>query len=103
MVCLVVFPATFVGPGDEARQREGGGVGTWTRPSHRKFLLRKVKDEGSAANPDVAPRLIDGRVMVPVRWVAEALGADVQWDAESRQVTVLRSPDAIPTSWTGKS
>lgn len=38
--------------------------------------------------PDVPPQLINGRTMVPIRWVAEALGADVQWDAGKRQVKI---------------
>lgn len=38
--------------------------------------------------PDVPPEIINGRTMVPLRWVAEALGANVQWDAGKRQVRV---------------
>lgn len=38
--------------------------------------------------PDVAPRLIDGRTMVPVRALAEALGARVTWDGATSTVSV---------------
>jgi hypothetical protein len=38
---------------------------------------------------DVAPEIVEpGRVMIPYRWVAFALGADVSWSEEKQQVTV---------------
>jgi hypothetical protein len=38
---------------------------------------------------DVAPELVDpGRTMLPVRWVAQALGCSVEWDEATRTVTV---------------
>ncbi|MBC7324447.1 MAG: copper amine oxidase N-terminal domain-containing protein [Moorella sp. (in: Bacteria)] len=46
---------------------------------------------GREIQPDVPPQLIGGRTMVPVRWVAEALGADVQWDEAKRAVVVNSS------------
>jgi len=48
---------------------------------------------GREISPDVAPQLADGRTLVPIRWVAEALGADVQWDAKNRLVTINQPPD----------
>ena len=35
---------------------------------------------------DVPPQIIGGRTMVPLRFVGDALGADVTWNGESRQV-----------------
>ena len=35
---------------------------------------------------DVPPRIVDGRTMVPLRFIGEALGAEVDWNGESRQV-----------------
>ncbi|ACX51899.1 copper amine oxidase domain protein [Ammonifex degensii KC4] len=37
---------------------------------------------------DVTPVLLDGRVMLPARWVAEAFGATVVWNPWNQQVTV---------------
>ncbi|MDD4766216.1 MAG: copper amine oxidase N-terminal domain-containing protein [Desulfotomaculaceae bacterium] len=38
---------------------------------------------------DVAPQIIEpGRTMLPVRWVAEALGATVTWDAATQTATL---------------
>ncbi|MBC7334817.1 MAG: copper amine oxidase N-terminal domain-containing protein, partial [Clostridia bacterium] len=46
---------------------------------------------GREIQPEVPPQLVNGRTMVPLRWVAEALGADVQWDAANRAVVVNSS------------
>lgn len=35
---------------------------------------------------DVAPYVLDGRTMLPARWVAEPLGATVTWDETTQQV-----------------
>ena len=35
---------------------------------------------------DVPPSIVDGRTMVPLRFIGEVLGADVDWNGESRQV-----------------
>ena len=37
---------------------------------------------------DVAPSIINGRTMVPVRFVSEELGFNVSWDGENQIVTV---------------
>lgn len=64
------------------------------------FLVAALATVGFAANsiklivngqeikPDVPPQIINGRTMVPVRWIAEALGADVKWDEENKTVWV---------------
>ena len=38
---------------------------------------------------DVAPIIKESRTLLPIRYVAEALGADVQWDAVERKVTII--------------
>jgi len=43
---------------------------------------------GVAMNMDVAPALIANRTLVPVRWVATALGVPVVWDGVAQTVTV---------------
>lgn len=40
--------------------------------------------EGEAVAFEVAPQIIDGRAMVPIRAIFEALGASVSWEEESR-------------------
>lgn len=48
----------------------------------------KLFVNGQEIKPDVPPQLINGRTMVPIRWFAEALGADVQWDEQNNAVNI---------------
>lgn len=43
---------------------------------------------GKTVETDVPAQIIDGRTFTPSRFVAEALGADVDWDNETKTVTV---------------
>ncbi len=43
---------------------------------------------GNAFNMEVAPKIINDRTMVPVRAIAEALGASVAWDDAERTVNI---------------
>ncbi|ATW28633.1 hypothetical protein DCMF_15335 [Candidatus Formimonas warabiya] len=38
---------------------------------------------------DVAPLLVSGRILLPLRFVGEALGVDFAWDQQSKTVTYL--------------
>jgi hypothetical protein len=49
---------------------------------------------------DVPPLVIDGRTLVPTRFIAEHLGAQVNWDPKRRLVTV-RSGAAPPQTGSG--
>lgn len=45
---------------------------------------------GTNFTMDVAPELVNpGRTMLPVRWVAQALGCNVDWDEATQTVTVV--------------
>lgn len=58
---------------------------------------------------DTPPQIINGRVMVPARFVAESLGASVEWDGENKVVRItsrqqgnvttppVNTVDGIPT------
>lgn len=37
---------------------------------------------------DVAPIIRDGRVYIPISWLAQALGSNVSWDAASQTITL---------------
>lgn len=45
---------------------------------------------------EVAPKIINDTTMIPVRQVAEALGATVLWEEQSRTVQVNEVPDELP-------
>lgn len=51
----------------------------------------KIIVNGTVIETDVQPQIILGRTMVPLRAVADALGATVKWDAVNRTV-VIKSP-----------
>ena len=38
--------------------------------------------------PDAVPTIVNGRTLVPVRFVTESIGADVVWDADLKSATV---------------
>lgn len=44
---------------------------------------------------DVLPQIINDRVMVPIRFIAEELGADVQWDEHTNSVYIKNEPKII--------
>jgi hypothetical protein len=44
---------------------------------------------------DVAPVIQDGRTLMPVRAAAEALGAEVDWDPDTRTVTLTKDGKSV--------
>lgn len=50
----------------------------------------KLMVEGKIVDPDVPPVIEKGRTLVPVRVVAEQLGATVTWDEDARSATIER-------------
>src|SRR5699024_4237748 len=43
---------------------------------------------GEVIESDVAPQLVNNRTLVPLRVISEAVVADVNWDQQSRTVTI---------------
>lgn len=53
------------------------------------FIGQKdAKAFGETKTNDVAPKIVNNRTMLPARFVAENLGATVEWNGETRQVTI---------------
>jgi len=50
---------------------------------------RTMTVNGVRTEMDVAPTVIDGRTLVPVRFVSEAFGTEVEWDANTRIVSIF--------------
>ncbi|UFJ40926.1 N-acetylmuramoyl-L-alanine amidase family protein [Brevibacillus humidisoli] len=46
--------------------------------------------QGERVKPDVPPLIQNGRTLVPIRVIAEGLGAEVSWDQNSRTATIKR-------------
>lgn len=47
---------------------------------------------------DISPVVIDGRTLAPARYVAEAFGADVQWDQNNNAVIITSSKNTTETN-----
>ncbi len=58
----------------------------------------KIIVSGSAVKPDVPPYTENDRVMIPLRAIFEALGAEVEWDDAAQMVTARK--DGITISLT---
>ena len=52
---------------------------------------------GREFETDVPPQLINGRVMVPARFIAEPLGAEIKWD-EEKQAVIINSVKNQPAT-----
>jgi len=52
----------------------------------------KVNSIDASIDPDnfkVVPEIINGRTMLPLRFVAESLGCDVHWGATTKTITII--------------
>lgn len=64
---------------------------TATKGQTRVWLTVGVKTaykNGAVITLDVPARIVNGRTLVPLRFVSEALGCSVHWDAKSQTVTI---------------
>jgi len=50
---------------------------------------------GQEIIPDVPPKVVQGRVILPARAILEPLGAELTWDSKSRTVTVYKGADKV--------
>jgi spore germination protein len=50
---------------------------------------------GQEITPDVPPRIVQGRVILPARAILEPLGAQLLWDSKSKTVTVYQGVNKI--------
>ncbi len=59
----------------------------------KTYIFLAVGVEGAIVNQGMvnlpaAPMIVDGRVLVPLRFISEALGARVNWDGAANTVTI---------------
>ena len=50
---------------------------------------------GSQISAEVPPTVIDGRTMVPVRAIFEAVGANIDFDAETKTITAKKGDATV--------
>ncbi len=51
--------------------------------------------DGEALSTDASPVIVDGRTLVPLRAIFEALGAQVSWNGEEKSITADRASTTI--------
>lgn len=56
---------------------------------------KTVSGEQTEITLDSAPVIVDGRTMVPVRFIAESMDKKVAWDADSRTVIILDTEELV--------
>jgi hypothetical protein len=54
---------------------------------------RVIDVNGNQITMDTAPVIINGRTLVPIRFVSEALGSGVAWDSSTRTVFITSAID----------
>ncbi|NOU92779.1 VWA domain-containing protein [Paenibacillus sp. LMG 31456] len=98
---LVPLRAIFESLGAKVEWESSSQTVTATREG-RTILLTIGSNiayvNGAPITLNVAPQLINGNTMVPVRFVSEALGGIVKWDETSKSVVVFQNQPSIPTS-----
>lgn len=57
-------------------------------------LINTREDTDKPVKLDVAPQIINGRTMVPLRFVAESAGLDVDWNGDERVITITEPKGA---------
>jgi len=62
-----------------------GTITTYVNIDSTKMIVN-----GKVITLDVAPKIENNRTMVPLRAIAEALGAEVQWDNYTKTVTIIK-------------
>lgn len=67
-------------------RRVANSWANFTAPANISILIDDL-----AVEMDVPPDVRDGRTMVPIRAVAEALGADVEWVQNTQQIVMTRA------------
>lgn len=72
---------------------------TVTATKDNKVVTAKINDKnlyinGVAKTLDVPPMIIDGRTLVPARFVAESFGANVDWVDSTQTVVIATTNDA---------
>ena len=58
-------------------------------------LVNNIEKQLESGNGEVVPVVVSGRVLVPVRFIAENLGALVEWDEQSRTAVITQENKVI--------
>lgn len=89
---LVPLRAIFEALGATVDWDSATGTVTATKGSNTvKLTIGKstAHKDGSTITLDVPAKVVRGRAMVPVRFISEALGAQVDWEAKNQRVRIV--------------
>ena len=101
--CFLAFPERLEGWEDRRSGRNFEGWNKYLQLTEANIQsalaawnLNSVTVNGQHINfTDQPPTIVDGRTLVPVRGVFEALGFNVSWNEQLQQVTLSRADDTI--------
>ena len=65
------------------------------RPGIANALVNQKKVPIDSENENVVPYLVEDRTMVPLRFVAESLGAQVSYDPDTERITIQNGADTL--------
>ncbi|MEK3951170.1 stalk domain-containing protein [Paenibacillus sp. FSL H7-0703] len=98
---LVPFRAVFEALGAKVKWDGATKTVTATKGNTTIKLTVGSRDayiNGKLVRLNAAPRLINGKVMVPIRFVSEALGAKVKWNIAAQSVVIFLAPPQVLTT-----
>ncbi|MCL2198965.1 MAG: stalk domain-containing protein [Defluviitaleaceae bacterium] len=85
----------FEAMGFEVGWDDGTATASVSNTAHTVSIRRGddfITVNGDVVYPDVPPQIIDGSLMLPLRAIAQAVGANVEWTEDSRVVITHRRP-----------
>jgi oligopeptide transport system substrate-binding protein len=88
--------------GQEVRVKSGGQeVKVKTKQTMKTGTIRVTVNGDAVVFADSAPRMVNRRVLVPLRGVFEKLGAYVEWHPEEQMVIATKGDKKVEV-WIGK-
>ncbi len=94
-----VIPVTYLGNGEYSFVMPAGKVNIETicKPAITLTIGSQMANVfGKTVKNDVSPIITpEGRTMLPIRFIAEALGADVSWNADTQTVTITKDGTVV--------
>lgn len=86
----------FEEPDNKGNNSNGGNNGNKDKNNNSSGREEvKIVVNNKKLNPDVPPFILNGRTLVPLRSIFEALGAEVEWDDATQTVTAFKEKTTI--------
>ncbi len=81
-------PTTSADPSPEPSEGSGQTILRFYIDSGEYYIKGQADSTARLVTMDTAPAIREGRTILPIRYVAEQIGADVEWDDVCSQVTI---------------